>query len=30
MTDITLGLFEDSGWYKPNYEYTQGLAWEGI
>ncbi len=23
FSEITLALFEDSGWYKPNYEYTQ-------
>jgi hypothetical protein len=27
MSDITLGLFEDSGWYMPRYEYTQTIKW---
>lgn len=24
---MTFGLFEDSGWYKPNYDYTTPLLW---
>jgi hypothetical protein len=26
-SDITLALFEDSGWYTANYEYTQSITW---
>jgi leishmanolysin len=26
-SDITLALFEDSGWYTANYEYTQPITW---
>ena len=24
---LTLGFFEDSGWYKANYSHVQHLAW---
>jgi hypothetical protein len=26
-SDITMALFEDSGWYTVNYEYTQTITW---
>ena len=26
-SDITMALFEDSGWYTVNYEYTQSITW---
>ena len=26
-SDITLALFEDSGWYKVNYRYTNPMTW---
>lgn len=26
-SDITMAVFEDSGWYKVNYEYTTDLLW---
>jgi len=26
-SDITMALFEDSGWYTVNYEYTQPITW---
>lgn len=26
-SDITMGIFEDSGWYKVDYDYTNDLLW---
>ena len=26
-SDITLALFEDSGWYQVDYDYTTGNIW---
>lgn len=26
-TRITHALFEDSGWYKPNYELAKPIVW---
>lgn len=26
-SDISLALFEDSGWYKPSYRYSQDIEW---
>ena len=27
FSDISLAIFEDSGWYMPNYEYSQQIYW---
>ena len=27
ITKMTLALFEDSGWYKPNYELAEDMWW---
>lgn len=27
FSDVTMALFEDSGWYKVNYEYTTSMIW---
>lgn len=27
ISDITLAMFEDSGWYVPDYQYSQPLYW---
>jgi leishmanolysin-like peptidase len=26
-SDLTLALFEDSGWYKPDYNYSTSITW---
>lgn len=26
-TDVTMGLFQDSGWYKVNYKYSNSQTW---
>lgn len=27
LDEITLSVFEDSGWYKVNYEYAEEYPW---
>jgi hypothetical protein len=27
LTNITLSVFEDSGWYKPNYSFAEDTLW---
>jgi len=27
VSDMTLALFEDSGWYIPNYDYSVEMQW---
>jgi len=27
ITAVTLALFEDSGWYMPNYEFAEDMWW---
>jgi hypothetical protein len=27
LTKITLSVFEDSGWYKPNYSFAEDTLW---
>jgi Leishmanolysin len=27
ISEITMALFEDSGWYRVNYSMAEGLSW---
>ena len=27
ITNVSLALFEDSGWYMPNYEFAEDMWW---